>query len=129
MTYTGAMILPQNAALMQEDEMRYLEGGREIYVNKSHLNKSTCTKLGKKYSKEVGLSTSRIAKEIYAHAKLYYASSVASIVTPILPFLPGITKAVAVAGCTWIRSHANPINIGGDNAIRVAIYNAIWARF
>lgn len=27
MTYTGAMVLPQNAVVLQEEEMRYLEGG------------------------------------------------------------------------------------------------------
>lgn len=28
MTYTGAMVLPQNAVVMQEEEMRYLDGGK-----------------------------------------------------------------------------------------------------
>lgn len=27
MTYTGEMVLPRNAVVMQEKEMRYVEGG------------------------------------------------------------------------------------------------------
>ena len=30
MTYTGAMVLPQNAVVLQEEEMRYLEGGKKV---------------------------------------------------------------------------------------------------
>lgn len=26
----------------------------------------------------------------------------------------------------WIRSHANPVDIGGDSNFRVSVYNAIW---
>lgn len=33
MTYTGAMVLPQNAIVLQEEEMRYLDGG--YYFNQS----------------------------------------------------------------------------------------------
>jgi membrane protein DedA with SNARE-associated domain len=32
MTYTGAMVLPQNAVVMQEEEMRYVEGGATVTV-------------------------------------------------------------------------------------------------
>lgn len=30
MTYTGAMVLPQNAVVLQKEEMRYLEGGKKV---------------------------------------------------------------------------------------------------
>lgn len=118
------MVLPQNAVKMQAEEMRYLEGGVSLKVKKAYLKKSTCTSLGKKYSKRVGLSSSRIAKEIYAHAVLYYASTAEMIAAAIT--VPYVAQPAVIAGCIWIRSHANPIDIGGDSATRVKIYNAIW---
>lgn len=30
MTYTGEMVLPRNAVMMQEEEMRYVEGGKKL---------------------------------------------------------------------------------------------------
>lgn len=38
MTYTGAMVLPQNAVVMHEEEMRYLEGGKP-HLGKHWYNK------------------------------------------------------------------------------------------
>ncbi|MBR2674073.1 MAG: hypothetical protein IKE52_01255 [Mogibacterium sp.] len=38
MTYTGAMVLPNNAVFMNNDEMRYVEGGK-------YYSKKTCKKV------------------------------------------------------------------------------------
>ena len=32
---------------------------------------------------------------------------------------------MALATLQWIRSHSNPINLGGDSALRVSVYKAI----
>ena len=34
---------------------------------------------------------------------------------------------MALATLQWIRSHSNPINLGGDSALRVSVYKVIWA--
>ena len=39
MTYTGAMVLPQNAVVMQEEEMRYLEAGYYFDWSRSAVQK------------------------------------------------------------------------------------------
>lgn len=114
------MVLPNDAVIMQEDEMRYLDGGLALKVKRAYLNKATCIKMGHKYAGTDNLSGIRIAKEIYAHAILYYASSVGRVISAI-----GL-KPIHFAACNYIRSHSNPIDIGGDNAGRVAVFNAIW---
>lgn len=39
MTYTGEMVLPRNAVVMQEEEMRYVEGGfSRTYTKKQSYN-------------------------------------------------------------------------------------------
>lgn len=39
MTYTGAMVLPQNAVVMQEEEMRYLDAGYYFDWSRSAVQK------------------------------------------------------------------------------------------
>lgn len=36
-TYTGEMVLPKNAVIMKEEEMRYVEGGAKVHVNMAKL--------------------------------------------------------------------------------------------
>ena len=69
-----------------------------------------------------GVSKSRIAKEIYAHAVCYYASSTAYIAGRI----EGIGGVAVAAVCAYLKRHASPVNVGGDPAGRVKVYNAIW---
>ena len=65
MTYTGAMVLPQNAVVMQEEEMRYLEGGKTWsktfsvpYKNKKHKYKITVNNVGDVFLSAVGIAVS-----------------------------------------------------------------------
>lgn len=44
MTYTGAMVLPQNAIVMPEQEMRYVEGGRTYTRTTGSLKYKTALK-------------------------------------------------------------------------------------
>ena len=118
MTYTGAMVLPQNAVVMNNDEMRYVEGGVSLSMKRKYLNRSTCKEVAAKYVSKTGLSKTRIAVEIRAHALLYYD-------------VISLSKASSAIGSSsiakWIKSHANPVNIGGDSAARVAAYYVLWA--
>jgi len=39
MAYTGALVLPQNAMIMQEEEMRYLDGGYYVDMSRGTAQK------------------------------------------------------------------------------------------
>ncbi|MDD6069931.1 MAG: hypothetical protein PUC12_03850 [Clostridiales bacterium] len=125
----GALVMPSNYVMMDEEEMIYLSGGDDPKVNRSFLDKSVCKKTAKKYMKETGLSQMRIAKEIYAHAYLYYLSPMAFVgAISMLVAMPPLGTA-ALHGAIYIREHSNPINLGGDSKFRVNMYNAIWDIF
>jgi hypothetical protein len=119
------MALPKNCVAMQEDEMMYTEGGLSLNVSLLMLNKTYCSALGAQYAGTAGLSASRIAAEIYAHAFLYY---VGAPIAFIAGSIGSSTSATQIA-VNYIVTHSNPIDIGGDNATRVAVYNFIWAVF
>jgi hypothetical protein len=109
--------------MMTEDEMTYVEGGLSLKVNVAMLSKVYCAGLGLAYSGTAGLSAGRIAAEIYAHARLYYFSVA---VTPIA-ILAGLASSTVQSAYNYIRTHSNPIDIGGDSAARVAVFYAMYA--
>lgn len=129
MTYDGMLTMPSNYAVMDYEEMTYVEGGVSLSVKKSYLNKNTCMSVAAKYTKKTGLGKSRIAKEIYAHAFMYYASPYALIgyAALISPLCGIVGYGAALAAIKYIRSHANPIDLGNDSKFRVTVFNAIWA--
>ena len=129
MTYTGAMVLPQNAVRMNTNEMRYVEGGKwsgQVPMKRAYLNKVECNSIAGKHANWNGYSKSRIAHEIYAHAVAYYAAGVASVAYSISPWIPGFGKTLINLACAEIRRHAAVVNIGGDRDLVVKIYDAIW---
>ena len=115
MSYTAALKMPSSYAVMNEEEMVYLEGGG-INVNTKMLDKNYCLEIAKNYTASTGLSQSRIAMEIYAHAILYFGGLTARDVI-------GLDNKIVAE----IIDHANPIDLGGDHLGRVAAYSAIWA--
>lgn len=130
MTYDGALVMPSSYAVMNEEEMTYVEGGAPdpIYVHKGLLDKVNCNRIAGYYTEETGLSTTRLREEIYAHAVMYYASPalLGGYVAAIAPLTGVLGVAAVLATLNWIRSHSNPINLGGDSNFRVAVYKAIW---
>lgn len=72
--------MPSSYAVMDENEMQYVDGGVDpLPMKRGYLNKSTCIATAAKYTAATGLSQIRIAKEIYAHAVMYYASTTALV--------------------------------------------------
>lgn len=71
MTYTGAMVLPQNAVVLQEEEMRYVEGGKTV-------TKKQCQKLANAMAKVA------LYSGIFAAAAAYCGQAVAALVSAIL---------------------------------------------
>lgn len=71
----------------------------------------------------------RIAKEIYAHTLIYYASPFAMVsYTIMVASVLGIVGTAVTVSSTfkYLREHSNPINIGGDSNFRVAVYDMLW---
>ena len=132
-TFDGELVMPSSYVLMDEEEMMYVEGGTsvQLYVSKSYLSKSNCKSVAAIYASMVGLTTMRVAKEIYAHAKMYYmsvqtiAGSAISMVMSTNPCTK-LASASVLASMLWIKDHSNPIDLGGDSDFRVAVYNGIW---
>ena len=128
----GTLVMPSNYAVMNEEEMSYMEGGAfgDIAVNKKFFSKTMCRiealkYSGKKLSDGKKYGTERLASEIYAHTILYYSGFSALVMTGIYAMLGYSNKTIDNA-VKYIVSHSNPINLGGDNAVRVAIYTAMW---
>ena len=124
------LLLPSSYGSMSQEEMTYVEGGKDVAlaVHTGLLDKVNCNRIAGYYTKETGLSITRLREEIYAHAVMYYASP--WLLGPYAASLAGINPigaAATLATLQWIRSHSNPINLGGDSALRVSVYKAIWA--
>jgi hypothetical protein len=118
MTYAGTMVLPRNAVRMTEDEMTYTDGGISIPIHQMFLNKGYCFTYAQiivAHYPSIGLGQTRIAAELFAHALAYYNFNQ--------------TKGIVGSIAGTIRSHANPIDIGGDSGPMVIAFYAIWSAF
>ena len=93
MCYEGAMSLPSSYAVMNEEEMTYVEGGFSYTysknnirarVQKSYLSRSVCLAFAEQVICEHGsklfqtcngMGLVRIASELFSHAVGYYSAS------------------------------------------------------
>ena len=129
---TSNLILPQGFVEMDREEMMYVDGGNNsVAMTRDYLNKNYCLNQANKYV-VIGMTTLDIAKELYAHAALYYKSwiGVMGMAAYISLFVgPIFAAAGGVAVLFTIRKHANPCDLGGNNAVYTAVFNAIWALF
>ena len=46
MCYDGALVMPSNYAVMSEDEMMYVDGGKKITINRSTIKKAVAYTVG-----------------------------------------------------------------------------------
>jgi hypothetical protein len=122
MTATKELLLPIGCQLMDAEEMEYTEGGLQLYLNTSYLNKATCTAYGNAHKGAAGRTASEIAIEVYAHAKLYYFG----LNWREAMWQSGGASLAMMPVAQWIIQHSNPVDIGNDSAFRVAVFNFIW---
>ncbi len=116
MCYDGALVMPTSYAVMDEDEMRYLKGGVNIYMYKELLDKQHCIALSQSIQRLYGyynISVMDIAKELYGHAYVYYK-------LPILNKIP--VKSVN----SIYKSAANGADIGNARDSRAWAFDIIW---
>lgn len=86
MTYTGAMVLPQDAKMMREEEMRYVDGG----ATWSKVIKTQ----NKRYTYKYRVTVRNIGQST---VNLLYGGAATSALIASLAALVGATGAVAVA--------------------------------
>jgi len=131
--YDGALVMPKGHAIMNEEEMTYVEGGKLSYqectldFSSTYLTKAGALAAAEGFAEKVlwddkSYTKERLAAEIYTHAVAYvvfYASS------QLPSYLSGaaLTKLISKS----IADHANPINLGGDNFIEEACFTVCWA--
>jgi hypothetical protein len=115
--YDGALVMPSNFVVVENDEMEYVDGGGSYSVSPIYLSRTACSVFGVAHSLSEWMLPQRIAIEMFAHAVLYYASSA---------LYATIGKLVGTSQLAWIKSHSNPIDLGGDSAARIAAFTAIW---
>ncbi len=80
MCYEGALVMPSSYAVMNEEEMTYVEGGAPETVtlrfNPIMRSKTGCRAIALKTQIQYGywgISTESLAAEIYAHAFVHYS--------------------------------------------------------
>lgn len=112
--YAEALAMPKRYAVMNEQEMMYVDGGVDhinIGMMQSYLNKTVCIEQGKGIIRThnwKNVTSLQLAKEIYGHAVVYYKAA-------ILSKIPVLNDA--------IYSHvANGVDL--DNA--VDRYQTVW---
>lgn len=120
MSYTAALKMPSSYAVMNEEEMTYLEGGGiRIPNSRAYLNKSACQQLAAEYVRYgvvTGMTSLEVAQEIYAHAYVYYNWQV--------------LKHIPIASSIY-KSAADGIDLEneGDTPVRKAFYAMVWNNF
>ena len=80
MCYEGTLVMPSSYAVMNEEEMTYVEGGAPETVtlrfNPIMRSKTGCRAIALKTQIQYGywgISTESLAAEIYAHAYIFYS--------------------------------------------------------
>ncbi len=110
MCYDGALVMPKSYALMNEDEMTYVEGGwdGEVFVNnlKGAYNGFREAKLALLAG---GLTLGAIAKTAASSAEaiyLAYGTTISATATAIGGIVVGVIVTVGLlAGITYLGNH------------------------
>lgn len=107
--------LPCNYAVLSEEEMCQVDGGINIGMMRTYLNKNVCLEQGKGIIKTYNwknVTSLQLAKEIYGHAVVYYRAA-------ILGKIPLVNDA--------IYSHvADGVDVENKVDKHQAVWETIW---
>ena len=128
------LTMPKQFAALTAEEMTYTDGGsKSIPMNTSFLSKDYCYQKAADYVNSASynpdnLGRTRIAKELYAHAFLYYYGVSASLIASINAACLGnpILAAGAIAAAYYMHDRGQSVELGGDSNFRVFVYNLLW---
>lgn len=131
------LTMPKQFAALTAEEMTYTDGGQagaDIKTTRSMLKKSYCTSIAGNYVNSSTynpekLGKTRIAKEIFAHAQLYFNGVPAAAAAGIAAAFGGnlVGAALAIAAMKKLTSSGKAVNLGGDSWYREVVYNVMWA--
>ena len=117
----GALVLPREYAVMNENDMRSIEGGAiNLAMSRNYLRKNYCLREASNLITRhivVGMTQTQIAQEIYAHAMVKYGFDA----------LPQPLRGLAQS--TGVYNSANNgiyIEDYGDSALRQKLYSDVW---
>ena len=122
MCYTAALKMPSSYAVMNEEEMTYLEGGSyNVPLSRAYLKKNYClaeaTKLLERQMVS-GMTQMQIAQEIYAHAVTKY----------FFETLPEWVRKMPIAREVYSSAADGAyIDDKGDSDVRQVFYSTVWA--
>lgn len=112
MTMSGseALAMPSNYAVMDQEEMMYLEGGGvAVRVEAGMLNKTTCQIIAGGIlgsTKLKGMTGLEVAQELYAHAVVYFGVGLSIIVTGVNNSI--LQKIMRAAGTVDLDDGGDP---------------------
>lgn len=117
MVYDCALVMPKHYEAVDANEMTYVDGGTQVKVSWAMLSRNYCLGIAWKYASGFNNYFS-VAKEIHAHAVMYYGS--------LAPYYVAKAVGVNIGVVNYIKDHSNPIDIGGDDWKRRAVFEFIW---
>ena len=123
MCYDGALVMPQNHAVMDEGEMTYIDGGSyNVPMSEDLDSKSGCGGVAQwlfASQKVKRMTIHEMAVELYAHAVCYYHYDKVAL-------LVGVPMAYY---CYSKAKDGVALMDGGDSSVRKAFYNTVWNVF
>lgn len=116
----AALVMPKNFAVMDEEEMMYLEGGENLPMSRVYLIKSYCRTVAESYIKAgwSNVTVDQLKKEIYGHAYGYYNMT---------PAIAALGKGgITVANLAWATLVFPSLANGIDIEDKVDRYQPVW---
>lgn len=125
----GALVMPSSYAVMEEEEMMYVEGGKAITIQTklTYLSKKECLAKAKSLKNSgycTKMSKLAVAQEIHAHAVYGYGSIPAAYLAKKYCHIPLVADAIISIG----KKGLNGISLGDscDKWYRVMAYALVW---
>lgn len=128
------MELPISYVELDCEEMSYVEGGLsygQLYVQPTYLLKPVCLYAASAYAgKTLGdgkaYNIVRLAAEIFTHAVLFYGGTLTQTLMSGIKSITGYSNSKINSVVSYVLSHSDPIDLGGDSALRQGVYAAMW---
>ena len=117
MCYNDALVMPKNYAVINEEEMMYLDGGAKKYV--CSISATACNRLAAVACIAGGLLTAicglaTVVSAVATVASLGSTAAATAILGGITCAVAGVTAAIS--GYLWLASTYNGLNVYYDSS-------------
>ncbi|OYP43345.1 hypothetical protein C8E03_10463 [Lachnotalea glycerini] len=120
MNCEGTLLMPTNCVLMDEEEMTYVDGGVNIGMYRTYLNKEACLYVAGQWVRDgkwTNVTATQIAHEIFGHAVGYYK------LAALLKIIPDLK------GSNFYSHVANGVDINNVVDKYQSAFDIIWNTF